>query len=99
MGNQHIWPAPSKDKDRVSDYVDARVPKTHPTILRRELEKMTDDNTSYVINPLKILIVGFEIQNELFLPPWSHEDKKKNLRTGLTGASRWPGKSSIAFDR
>jgi hypothetical protein len=50
-----------KDKDRVSDYVDAPVLKTHPTILRRELVKMTDDNTSFVINPLKLLIVGFEI--------------------------------------
>ena len=25
MGTQHIWPAPSKDKDRVSDFVDARI--------------------------------------------------------------------------
>jgi hypothetical protein len=64
------------------------IPKTHPTILKRELEKMTDDNTSYVINPLKLLLVGFEIQNELFLPLWGHEDRKKKLRSGLTGASR-----------
>lgn len=64
------------------------VHKTPPTILRRELEKMTDDSTSYVIAPLKLLLVGFETQGELFLPPWGPEDRRKELRTGLTGASR-----------
>ena len=29
LGSQHIWPAPSKDKNRVSDYVDVRVEAAH----------------------------------------------------------------------
>jgi hypothetical protein len=37
---------------------------------------------------MKLLIVGFEIQNELFLQPWNRQDRRKKLRTGLTGASR-----------
>ena len=84
---EHDDPGIALIRDWLSDR-SLEVPKTPPTILRRELEKMTDDSTSYVIAPLKLLLVGFEIQNELFLPPWGPEDRKKELRTGLTGASR-----------
>jgi hypothetical protein len=58
---------------------------------------MTYDKTSYVINPFKLLIVAFEIQTELFLPPWNHGDRRKKLRMGLTGASRvaWKGFAHI----
>jgi hypothetical protein len=57
------------------------------TILRRELRKITIDSISFVIDPLKWLITGFEICERHFSTELFEQKKKSENRKGLTGIS------------
>ena len=58
------------------------------TILGRELGKMTSDSISFVIDPLKWLVAGFEICERHFSIELFEEKKKSESRKGLTGVSK-----------
>jgi hypothetical protein len=57
------------------------------TILAKELGKMTSGSISFVIDPLKWLIGGFEICERHFSPEAFEEKKKSENRKSLTGIS------------
>jgi hypothetical protein len=57
------------------------------TILRSELEKMTAENLSFALVPLRYLIAGFQFHRPSF-NMYFETQRRRDLRKGLAGASK-----------